>query len=155
MGVINASSRRDVTVLMFQPSRWRGKRLTRNSTWGDKLPSESNDAGPSRRAFLARFAGAAFAVPVIASFALDGVAQASERGDHHLQGNPNGGYPKQGNPNGGNPKQCNPNGGYPKQGNPNGGYPKQGNPNGGYPNPGPPKHHHPKQCNPNMTVSDG
>lgn len=86
---------------------------------GDKLRSESNDAGPSRRAFLVRFAGAAFAAPVIASFALDGVAQAGERGgpqkNHHHQGNPNGGYPKQGNPNGGYPKPCHPNQGNPNQ----------------------------------------
>jgi hypothetical protein len=84
------------------------------------MVSEPRDAGPSRRAFLARFAGAAFAAPVIASFALDGVAQAGEKHGH--------------------PKQGNPNGGYPQQGNPNGGYPHQGNPNGGYPKPSPPHH---------------
>jgi hypothetical protein len=88
------------------------------------MPSESNDAGPSRRAFLVRFAGAAFAAPVIASFALDGVAQASERSHHH-QGNPNQttgnqGHPKQGHPNQttgnqGHPKQCHPNQGNPNQ----------------------------------------
>ena len=88
------------------------------------MPSESNDAGPSRRAFLVRFAGAAFAAPVIASFALDGVAQASERSYHH-QGHPNQttgnqGHPKQGHPNQtagnqGHPKQCHPNQGNPNQ----------------------------------------
>jgi hypothetical protein len=113
-------------MLMLQLSRWRDKRRNSESYIGGQMRSESNDAGPSRRAFLVRFAGAAFAAPVIASFALDGVAQAGERGGpqnhHHHQGNPNGGYPKQGNP--------------------NGGYPKQGNPNGGYPKQGPPDHHH-------------
>ena len=102
------------------------------------MPSEFSDAEhPSRRAFIARLAGAAFVAPVIASFALDGVANASEKGGrkgHHHHGNPNGGYPGQGNPNGG----------YPGQGNPNGGHPGQGNPNGGYPG----------QCCPNMTVGN-
>jgi hypothetical protein len=87
------------------------------------MPSESNDAGPSRRAFLVRFAGAAFAAPVIASFALDGVAQASERGGHQKdkrhcapnQGHPNQGNPNQGPPNHGHPKQCHPNQGNPNQ----------------------------------------
>jgi hypothetical protein len=73
------------------------------------MRSDSNDAGPSRRAFIARFAGAAFAVPVIASFALDGVAQASERSDHR-QGQPN-----QTSGNQGHPKQCHPNQGNPNQ----------------------------------------
>ena len=89
------------------------------------MPSESNDAGPSRRAFLVRFAGAAFAAPVIASFALDGVAQASERGGHQKDKRhcaPNQGHPNQGNPNQtspppnhGHPKQCHPNQGNPNQ----------------------------------------
>ena len=87
------------------------------------MPSESNDAGPSRRAFLVRFAGAAFAAPVIASFALDGVAQASERGGHQKdkrhcapnQGHPNQGNANQGPPNHGHPKQCHPNQGNPNQ----------------------------------------
>ena len=47
------------------------------------MPSEDSDAKPSRRAFLIRYAGAAFAAPVIASFALDGVAQAGEKHKHH------------------------------------------------------------------------
>jgi hypothetical protein len=87
------------------------------------MRSESNDAGPSRRAFLVRFAGAAFAAPVIASFALDGVAQASERGGQQKdkrhcapnQGHPNQGNPNQGPPNHGHPKQCHPNQGNPNQ----------------------------------------
>ena len=52
------------------------------------MPSEYSDTEPSRRAFIARLAGAAFVAPVIASFALDGVANASERGGrngHHHQ----------------------------------------------------------------------
>jgi hypothetical protein len=138
---------------MLQPSRWRDKRLTRNRTWGDKLPAESNDAGPSRRAFLARFAGAAFAVPVIASFALDGVAQASERNYHH-QGNPNQtsgnqGHPKQCHPNQSNPNQTTGNQGHPKHG-----YPNQTSGNQGYPNHGHPKQCHPNQTNPNQTLPD-
>jgi hypothetical protein len=87
------------------------------------MPSESNDAGTSRRAFLVRFAGAAFAAPVIASFALDGVAQASERGGQQKdkrhcapnQGHPNQTNPNQGPPNHGHPKQCHPNQGNPNQ----------------------------------------
>jgi len=88
------------------------------------MSSESNDAGPSRRAFLVRFAGAAFAAPVIASFALDGVAQASERGGQQKDKRhcaPNQGHPNQGNPNQttppkhGHPKQCHPNQGNPNQ----------------------------------------
>ena len=100
---------------------------------GGQMPAESNDAGPSRRAFLARFAGAAFAVPVIASFALDGVAQASERRYHH-QGNPN-----QTSGNQGHPKQCHPN---------------QTTGNQGYGNHGHPKQCHPNQSNPNQTLPD-
>jgi hypothetical protein len=104
------------------------------------MPSESNDAGPSRRAFLVRFAGAAFAAPVIASFALDGVAHAGERSYHH-QGNPN-----QTTGNQGHPKQCHPN-----QTTGNQGYPKQGHPNQTTGNQTTGKHGHPKQCHPNQT----
>jgi hypothetical protein len=89
------------------------------------MSSESNDAGPSRRAFIARFAGAAFAVPVIASFALDGVAQASERNYHHQ------GHPNQTSGNQGHPKQCHPNQTTANQ--------TTGN------------HRHPKQCHPNQS----
>ena len=96
------------------------------------MPSESNDAGPSRRAFLVRFAGAAFAAPVIASFALDGVAQASERGEHQKD-----------------KRHCAPNQGHPNQTNPN-----QTNPNQGPPNHGHPKQCHPNQGNPNQTLPD-
>ena len=86
------------------------------------MRSESNDAGPSRRAFLVRFAGAAFAAPVIASFALDGVAQASERGGQQKDKRhcaPNQGHPNQGNPNQGPPNHCHPKQCHPNQGNPN------------------------------------
>lgn len=157
-------------MLMLQSSRRHDNRQTRNRTRGDKMSSESKDVEPSRRAFLVRFAGAAFAAPVIASFALDGMAQASERGKpqdnkhgkgnpkqcppnqgHPNQGNPNQGNPNQGNPNQGNPNQGRPNQGYPNQGNPNQGHPNQGFPNQGNPNQGPPKHGHPKQCNPNQS----
>ena len=73
------------------------------------MPSESNDAGTSRRAFLVRFAGAAFAAPVIASFALDGVAHASEKSGHRQ------GHANQTSGNQGHPKQCHPNQGNPNQ----------------------------------------
>ena len=86
------------------------------------MPSDHGD-GPSRRAFLIRYAGAAFAAPVIASFALDGVAQASERHVHHHghpnQGHPNQGHPNQGHPNQGHPNQCCPNQVLPNQTVPN------------------------------------
>ena len=108
------------------------------------MRAESNDAGPSRHAFLVRFAGAAFAAPVIASFALDGVAQASQRGGQQQD-----------------KRHCAPNQGHPNQGNPNQTTPppKQGHPNQGNPNQGPPNHGHPKQChpnqgNPNQTLPD-
>jgi hypothetical protein len=115
---------------------------------GGQMPSESNDARTSRRAFLARFAGAAFAVPVIASFALDGVAQASERSYHH-QGQPN-----QTSGNQGSPKQCHPNQTTGNQGHPKQGHPNQTSGNQGYPNHGHPKQCHPNQSNPNQTHSD-
>jgi hypothetical protein len=107
------------------------------------MPSESNDAGPSRRAFLVRFAGAAFAAPVIASFALDGVAQASERSYHHSS------HPNQTSGNQGSPKQCHPN-----QTTGNQGHPKQGHPNQTTGNQGHPKQCHPNQGNPNQTLPD-
>jgi hypothetical protein len=92
------------------------------------MSSESNNAEPSRRAFLARFAGAAFAVPVIASFALDGVAQASEKNDHRQ------GHPNQTSGNQGSPKQCHPNQTVGNQTTGNHGHPKQCRPNQGNPN---------------------
>ena len=57
---------------------------------------------------------------MIASFALDGVAQASERGGHQKDKRhcaPNQGHPNQGNPNQTSPppKQCHPNQGNPNQ----------------------------------------
>jgi hypothetical protein len=94
------------------------------------MRSESNDAGPSRRAFLVRFAGAAFAAPVIASFALDGVAQASERSYHHSA------HPNQTSGNQGSPKQCHPNQSTANQTSP------------------PPKHGHPKHCLPNQITGN-
>jgi hypothetical protein len=112
------------------------------------MPAESTDPQPSRRAFLARFAGAAFAVPVIASFAFDGVAQASEKSDHRQ------GHPNQTSGNQGHPKQCHPN-----QTSGNQGYPKQGHPNQTTGNQTTGNHGHPKQChpnqgNPNQTLPD-
>lgn len=112
---------------------------------GGQMTSESNDAGPSRRAFLARFAGAAFAVPVIASFALDGVAQASERNYHH-QGQPN-----QTSGNQGHPKQCHPNQATGNQTDRDHRHPKHGHPNQASGNQGYPNHRHPKQCHPNQS----
>jgi hypothetical protein len=119
------------------------------------MRSESNDSVPSRRAFLVRFAGAAFAAPVIASFALDGVAQASERSYHHHQGNPN-----QTSGNQGSPKQCHPNQTNGNQTTGDHRHPKQGHPNQTSGNQGYPNHRHPKHClpnqtNPNQTMSDG
>jgi hypothetical protein len=73
------------------------------------MPSENSDAKPSRRAFLIRYAGAAFAAPVIASFALDGVAQAGERRGHRH------GHPNQTHPNQTHPNQCLPNQTIPNQ----------------------------------------
>jgi hypothetical protein len=109
---------------------------------GGQMPAESNDSGPSRRVFLARFAGAAFAAPVIATFALDGVAQASERHDQHKP-------PRHCNPNQTNANQTQP--APPKHG-----YPNQTNPNqtqgSGH---GHPKQCHPNQTAPNQTMSDG
>jgi hypothetical protein len=67
------------------------------------MAAEDGDAKPSRRAFLIRYAGAAFAAPVIASFALDGVAQAGERHGHRH------GHPNQSHPNQSHPNQCLPN----------------------------------------------
>ena len=42
------------------------------------MPSDHDREQPSRRAVLIRYAGAAFVAPVIASFALEGVAHASQ-----------------------------------------------------------------------------
>jgi hypothetical protein len=111
------------------------------------MPAEYSDDQPSRRAFLIRYAGAAFAAPVIASFALDGVAQASERGGHQKD-------KRHCAPNQGHPNQTNPNQGPPKHGHPNQGYPNQTNPNQGPPNHGHPKQCHPNQGNPNQTLPD-
>lgn len=117
------------------------------------MPAESTDATPSRRAFLARFAGAAFAVPVIASFAFDGVAQAGEKSDHRH------GHPNQTSGNQGGPKQCHPNQAVGNQTIGDHRHPKQCHPNqtvgnqttGNY---GHPKQCHPNQGNPNQTLPD-
>lgn len=78
---------------------------------------ESNEldrVDPHRRKFLKAFLGAAFVAPVVASFALDGVAAAGENHDHHCL--PNQLLPNQGgllqpvsNPTTGDPLHCLPN----------------------------------------------
>jgi hypothetical protein len=56
---------------------------------GDQL----SGVEPSRRSFIAKFAGAVFAAPLISSFALDGMAQASPAHQKHHHGNmPYSGY---------------------------------------------------------------
>jgi hypothetical protein len=57
---------------------------------------------PSRRRFIAKFAGAVFAAPLISSFALDGIARATpvQLADRHRHSNmPYGGYGNQKHPN--------------------------------------------------------
>jgi hypothetical protein len=57
----------------------------------------ARSADLSRRAFLKRMAVVGFAVPIVTSFALDGVASAHEHGhDHGNQGYGNQGYGNQG-----------------------------------------------------------
>ena len=80
------------------------------------------ELGLPRRAFLKRATAAAFAAPVVASFALDGVAEAYDRHRPHH------GYPNQTCPN-----QHHPNQAYPNQTVPNQAYPNQTFPN---------QHHH-------------
>jgi hypothetical protein len=56
----------------------------------------ARSADLSRRAFLKRMAVVGFAVPIVTSFALDGVASAHEHGhDHGNQGYGNQGYGNQ------------------------------------------------------------
>jgi hypothetical protein len=62
--------------------------------------NELHRVDPHRRKFLKGFLGAAFVAPVVASFALDGVASAEESLDHRL---PNQGLPNQLLPNRGDP----------------------------------------------------
>ena len=82
----------------------------------------------NRRSFIAKFAGAVFAAPVISSFALDGIAQAqTDRRHHHM---PNGHYPNGHYPNGHYPNGHYPNGHYPNGHYPNGHYPNGHLPNG-------------------------
>jgi hypothetical protein len=64
--------------------------------------NELHRVDPHRRKFLKGFLGAAFVAPVVASFALDGVASAEESLDHRL---PNQGLPNQLLPNRGDPLQ--------------------------------------------------
>jgi hypothetical protein len=82
----------------------------------------------SRRSFIKKFAAGAFVAPVIASFALDGMASAAP-----VPNLPNQGFPNQGFPNQSCPNQI-----FPNQGFPNQGFPNQGFPNQGFPNQGPP-----------------
>jgi hypothetical protein len=78
----------------------------------------------SRRSFIKKFAAGAFIAPVIASFALDGMASASP-----VPNLPNQGFPNQSCPN-----QVFPNQGFPNQGFPNQGFPNQMFPNQMFPN---------------------
>jgi hypothetical protein len=73
----------------------------------------------SRRSFIKKFTAGAFVAPVIASFALDGMASAAPRPNM-----PNQGFPNQ---------SC-PNQNFPNQGFPNQGFPNQGFPNQLFPN---------------------
>jgi hypothetical protein len=77
---------------------------------------------PNRRSFMAKFAGAVFAAPVISSFALDGIAQAQPDRRHHLPNgySPNGHYPNGHHPNGHHPNGHHPNGHMPNGHLPNG-----------------------------------
>jgi hypothetical protein len=68
------------------------------------MPSDHGEEEPSRRAFLIRYAGAAFAAPVIASFALEGVAHANQTTGNQPPPPPNqGNQGNQGGNQGGNP----------------------------------------------------
>jgi hypothetical protein len=59
--------------------------------------TEEEAAGLSRRAFLKRMAVVGFAVPIVTSFALDGVASADDHHHHHgNQGHGNQGFGNQG-----------------------------------------------------------
>jgi len=93
----------------------------------DDITEELSAEEPSRRAFITRYGGMAFAAPVIASFALDGLTRHRETHEHD-HGRPCH-HPSHGHPSHGHPNQ-----GYPNQGHPNQGYPNQGYPNQGYPN---------------------
>lgn len=72
------------------------------------------DVARSRRSFIKKFAAGAFVAPVIASFALDGMASASP-----VPNLPNQGFPNQTSPNQGFPNQSCANQGFPNQGFPN------------------------------------
>jgi hypothetical protein len=74
--------------------------------------NELHRVDPHRRKFLKGFLGAAFVAPVVASFALDGVASAEESLDHRL---PNQSLPNQLLPNRGDPLQSLTNQIHPRQ----------------------------------------
>jgi hypothetical protein len=96
---------------------------------------------PSRRIFITKFAGLAFAAPIIASFALDGMASATSRtgpGSQHRCSNQH--IPNQHVPNQHIPNQCCPNQHIPNQHIPNQHIPNQHIPN----------QHIPNQCCPNQ-----
>jgi len=87
----------------------------------DDITEEFSAEEPSRRAFITRYGGMAFAAPVIASFALDGIASGKKHdrhdrhGEDHHPGHPKHGYPNQTHPNQGYPNQCLPNQSLPNQ----------------------------------------
>jgi hypothetical protein len=81
----------------------------------EDISEEFSGAEPSRRAFITRYGGMVFAAPVIASFALDGLARDRESHEHH-HGRPcDHQHPNQGYPNQTHPNQTHPNQGYPNQ----------------------------------------
>ena len=82
---------------------------------------EGQTSGMNRADFVKRLAAGAFAVPVITSFAMDGLAQAAPRQQSPNQAYPNQTYPNQTYPNQTYPNQTYPNQSYPNQG--GGGWP--------------------------------
>jgi hypothetical protein len=104
---------------------------------------------PSRRVFIMKYTALAFATPLIASFALDGVASAAPRpglGQQHRF--PNQHCPNQHLPNQHKPDQCCPNQHFPNQHLPNQQLPNQHCPNQHFPNQHFPNQHLPNQCGP-------
>lgn len=89
---------------------------------------------PSRRVFITKFAGLAFAVPLISSFALDGVASVAPRTGPDSHQNPNQQLPNQRLPNQHLPNQRLPNQRCPNQHFPNQHLPNQHLPNQHLPN---------------------
>jgi hypothetical protein len=84
-----------------------------------------SDVDPSRRKFIKRFAVTAFVAPVIASFALDGIASADTVHLHPNQCHPNQHWPNQHWPNQHWPNQHWPNQNWPNQYCPNQYWPNQ------------------------------